>query len=68
MTCARVQRGESATARCASIGNRQAAFLLSLSFFLSLGGSDQAALDCVHRMIYMVIPSLLVVSLGMGAD
>jgi len=33
-----------------------------------LGGVVEAALYCTHRMIYMLLPSLLVISPGMGAD
>jgi hypothetical protein len=33
-----------------------------------LEGAAKAALDCAHRTIYMLPPSLLVISLGMGAD
>ena len=33
-----------------------------------LEGVAEAALYCAHRTIYMLPPSLLVISLGMGAD
>jgi hypothetical protein len=47
---ARVQRGESSTARCASTGNRQAAFLFPLFLFsLVLKGVAKVALYCAHR-------------------
>ena len=38
------------------------------SLSTSLLGVAKTALNCAHRTIYMLPPSLLVISLGMGAD
>ena len=37
-------------------------------FIYILQGAAEAAFYCAHRTIYMFSPSLLVISLGMGAD
>ena len=41
----------------------------AIQFFMPfLEGAAKAVLDCAHRTIYMLPPSSLVFSLGMGAD
>jgi hypothetical protein len=42
-----------------------AAFQFSLPLFM---GVAEAALYCAHQTIYMLPQSLLIISLGMGAD